>query len=176
MQVHKVQYMYVHRVNHLEHLKQASRYPIPNPSITNLSLSSHVLPPASRSTTRPGLVRSRIPLESNFHPCAFLVYRRRSRSNVVSPVQPRTAQPTVRQGEMMMSTRRWGFGLWCLFPSGDPSSSFLGAIPASCAETRGSCQINNALSSVSKCFPESSLRNGSGCCSRFVFVMCSARV
>lgn len=96
--------------HHLEHLSSGRLYPIPNASITSLSLSSHVRPSPSKSNPRPPSARMRTPLESNFHPCAFFAYRRRSRSKVVSPDQPNTAHPTVRQGEMMMSTRRWGFG------------------------------------------------------------------
>src|SRR6266481_481513 len=80
---------------YLVHLSEADLHPTPSPSMTSFSRSSQVAPPCSRSITFPPVVRSRTPLESNFQLWAFFAHRRRSRSNVVSPDQPRTAQPTV---------------------------------------------------------------------------------
>lgn len=94
------------RLFYLEHRSCGALQPIPMRSITSLSRCSQVSPPCSRSTTWPLESRARTPLESNFQECAFFACRRRSRWKVVSPDQPSTAQPTVRHGDIMISTRR----------------------------------------------------------------------
>ena len=140
------------------HLSSGGLHPIPNRSISSSSLSCHVSPPCSKSITLPPVVRSRTPL-----------YRRKSRWKVVSPDHPSTAHPIVCQGEIIISTRRWGFGFFLRLP---PSCKFI----ASESSNSGSCQTTNALSSESKCFPVSSPRYGVVCCSRCDDVMCSANV
>jgi hypothetical protein len=70
---HKKKYMYhIHILtNHLVHLSVGGRHPTPRPSMTSRSLSSQVVPLRSRSIIPPPSVRSRTPLESNFHPCCL---------------------------------------------------------------------------------------------------------
>lgn len=100
-----VQRLYAHPV----HLSSGGLHLSSKPSNTLFSASSiddgGPRPPSSKSTQSKGCSRDLIPLLSNLRPLA-LQYRRKSRWNVVSELQPSTAQPTVLHGLMMMSTRR----------------------------------------------------------------------
>ncbi|KAF2225309.1 hypothetical protein BDZ85DRAFT_273162 [Elsinoe ampelina] len=122
----------------------------------------------STSTSFP-LPRSRTPELSNFHPLIFFAYRLTSRWNVVPPLQPMTAQPTVRQGLMMMSTLLCGAGFF---------SPFAFCSSVTWLSQLGSCQTTRALSSVSKPEPAWVLfaRKGKVCWSRWVLVKARRRV
>lgn len=116
---------------HPVHLSSGGRHVNPSPSNalrSAVSISGAPSPagPFSRSTHIPSDLR-RTPLLSNLSPFTFLQYRRRSRWNVVPPLQPKSAHPTVFHGLMMMSTRRCGAPSWL-----------------------GSCHTTIALSRVSK--------------------------
>ena len=128
------------------HLSQGSRYTNPIPSKTFLSASfqsRHLvfgsLHP-SKSTQVP-VPLWRTPLLSNFQPLTRFAYRLRSLWNVVPDVHPATAQPTVRHGLMMISTRRCRLGFLAL-GSASRSAALLGQL--------GSCHTTSALSRVSK--------------------------
>src|SRR6185312_6335499 len=90
------------------HLSSGGTQSSPIPSNAFFSASTIPKPPCtpsspSTATTFP-VPLSRIPLLSNFQLYLCLTYRLISLWNVVPPDHPHTAQPTVRHGDMMMST------------------------------------------------------------------------
>jgi hypothetical protein len=132
-------------------------YSSPNPSKTAFSASSGnpstPFGPSSHITSP--VLRLLTPLLSNFQPFTAFAYRRRSRWNVVPPLHPMTAQPTVRHGAMIMSTRRCMLGFFA-FGFSMMSCSRLGHL--------GCCHTTNALSRVSKpVLAPFTERNGNAC-------------